>query len=77
MPCVGADPSLGVLGLLPPLISPTSSDPNLAVRDVILGLKAIKQLPDRMIDRNSITLGGHSSGAQLIRSTSTQCRAPR
>lgn len=58
----------GVLGFLPPK-SAKVADPNFALRDVLLALRAIK---DNVVgaggDPGAVTLGGHSSGAHLAHS---------
>lgn len=60
--------SLGVLGFLPPTSASTINDPNLGLKDVILGLKAINQYIEYVGgNRAEITIGGQSSGAGLIR----------
>lgn len=62
---------LGVLGFLPPALAETAADPNLGLRDVILGLRAIKRhAPELGGDASRVTLGGQSSGAGLIRGKS-------
>lgn len=62
------DFSLGVLGFLPPTSVNTTGDPNLGLKDVILGLKAINQYIEYAGgNRAEVTIGGQSSGAGLIR----------
>ncbi|OXC70360.1 hypothetical protein AYX13_01272 [Cryptococcus neoformans] len=59
---------LGVLGFLPPTSVNTTGDPNLGLKDVILGLKAINQYIEYAGgNRAEVTIGGQSSGAGLIR----------
>ncbi|BEI93817.1 uncharacterized protein CcaverHIS019_0602760 [Cutaneotrichosporon cavernicola] len=58
---------LNVLGLIPPQSAPSASDPNLQVRDVILGLKEIRKNLGWQVDTSKVTLGGQSTGASLIR----------
>ncbi|KAL0252305.1 hypothetical protein I308_101694 [Cryptococcus tetragattii IND107] len=59
---------LGVLGFLPPTSASTTNDPNLGLKDVILGLKAINQYIEYAGgNRAKVTIGGQSSGAGLIR----------
>lgn len=58
---------LGMFGLLPPAGSPAASDPNLALRDVVLALKSIKDNIGSKGNKNAVTLGGHSSGALMVR----------
>jgi hypothetical protein len=59
---------LGVLGLLPPSLSSSSKDPNLAVQDVILGLQAVKLGAAAFGgDARRVTVGGQSSGGTMIR----------
>ncbi|BEJ16880.1 hypothetical protein CspHIS471_0602810 [Cutaneotrichosporon sp. HIS471] len=58
---------LNVLGLIPPQSAPSASDPNLQVRDVILGLKEIRKNLAWQVDTSKVTVGGQSTGASLIR----------
>ncbi|WVQ73418.1 hypothetical protein IAR50_002990 [Cryptococcus sp. DSM 104548] len=59
---------LGVFGLLPPTLASTSSDPNLGLKDLILGLKGVHQYIEYVGgNRGQITVGGQSSGASMIR----------
>ncbi|WVQ78797.1 hypothetical protein IAT38_000888 [Cryptococcus sp. DSM 104549] len=59
---------LGVLGFLPPTLSSSSTDPNLGLNDVVLGLKIINQGVEYVGgNRGKITVGGQSSGAGLVR----------
>ncbi|GMK59538.1 hypothetical protein CspeluHIS016_0801440 [Cutaneotrichosporon spelunceum] len=58
---------LNALGLIPPPTAPSASDPNLQVRDVILGLKEIRKNLRWQVDIEKVTLGGQSTGASLIR----------
>ncbi|WVN90729.1 uncharacterized protein L203_105971 [Cryptococcus depauperatus CBS 7841] len=59
---------LGVLGLLPPALSSTAADPNLALKDVIVALKAIhKYISQIGGNKRKITVGGQSTGATIIR----------
>jgi carboxylesterase type B len=58
---------LNILGLIPPPVAPSASDPNLQVRDVILGLKEIKKNLGWQGDMGKVTVGGQSTGASLIR----------
>lgn len=60
--------SLGVLGFIPPTSVNTTDDPNLGLKDVILGLKSINQYIEYAGgNRAEVTIGGQSSGAGLIR----------
>lgn len=59
---------LGLLGMMPPAGSPAASDPNLAIRDVVLALKSIQSNIGSKGNKNAVTLGGHSSGATIARS---------
>ncbi|KIR28114.1 hypothetical protein I309_03111 [Cryptococcus deuterogattii LA55] len=57
---------LGVLGFLPPTSANINNDPNLGLKDVILGLKAINQYIEYAGgNRAEVTIGGQSSGAAL------------
>lgn len=58
---------LGMLGMMPPASSSTANDPNLALRDVVLALKSIKDNIGSKGNKNAVTLGGHSSGALMVR----------
>ncbi|CAK9785479.1 alpha/beta-hydrolase [Cutaneotrichosporon oleaginosum] len=58
---------LNVLGLIPPSVAPTASDPNLQVRDIILGLKEVRKNLAWQGDMDQVTIGGQSTGASLIR----------
>ncbi|BEJ16038.1 hypothetical protein CspHIS471_0506430 [Cutaneotrichosporon sp. HIS471] len=59
---------LGVLGFLPPEGASTINDPNLAVRDAVLALNAVKTNIAAMGgDPSRVTLGGQSAGASLTR----------
>lgn len=58
---------LGLLGWLPPSSSPAASDPNLAMRDIVLALKSIKDNIGSKGNKDDVTLGGHSSGALIVR----------
>lgn len=58
---------LGLFGFLPPASSPAAADPNLAVRDVVLALKGIRDNIGSSGNKNAITVGGQSTGATLIR----------
>ena len=64
----GLNDRLGVLGFLPPILAPSSTDPNLGLVDVINGLKAVAYYA-RLIGGNprKVTVGGQSSGAGMIR----------
>ncbi|KAK8861641.1 hypothetical protein IAR55_002464 [Kwoniella newhampshirensis] len=59
---------LGVLGFIAPPSAPSWTDPNLGLRDVILGLKVVNQVA-RFAggDAWKVTVGGQSSGASMIR----------
>lgn len=62
--------SLGVLGFLPPKQASSSSDPNLGLLDIVNGLKAIQKYVSYVGgDPSRVTIGGQSSGAQIIRGT--------
>ncbi|GMK55331.1 hypothetical protein CspeluHIS016_0203870 [Cutaneotrichosporon spelunceum] len=66
---------LGVLGFLPPEGASTINDPNLAVRDAVLALNAVKTNIAAMGgDPSHVTLGGQSAGASLTRSLFTDAR---
>ncbi|RXK37208.1 hypothetical protein M231_05498 [Tremella mesenterica] len=59
---------LGVLGFLPPTQAPTSSDPNLGLQDIILALTNIREYIAFVGgDKDKVTVGGQSSGAQIVR----------
>lgn len=58
---------LGLLGMMPPAGSPSADDPNLAIRDVVLALKSIQSNIGSKGNKNAVTLGGHSSGATIVR----------
>lgn len=57
---------LGVLGMMPPASSPTASDPNLSIRDMIFALKSLQRNLVKC-NRGSVTIGGNSSGATFVR----------
>lgn len=61
------DDSLHVLGLIPPPVAPSASDPNIAVRDIILGLKEVRKNLGWQGDMGKVTIGGQSTGGSLIR----------
>jgi len=59
---------LGVLGYIPPSLSPSSGDPNLGFLDVINALEAIQAFVSHAGgDKIKVIIGGESSGAGLIR----------
>ncbi|KAL1410756.1 hypothetical protein Q8F55_001698 [Vanrija albida] len=59
---------LGVLGNLPPSVAPLASDPNFALRDVILALDTLRARElDFHGDKDLLSLGGQDSGASIIR----------
>jgi carboxylesterase type B len=59
---------LGVLGYLPPASSPSASDPNLGLGDVVLALKMIRNhIRNFGGDGGRVVLGSQSSGAHMIR----------
>ncbi|OCF40049.1 hypothetical protein I317_06124 [Kwoniella heveanensis CBS 569] len=59
---------LGVLGYIPPSTAPSWADPNLGLRDIILGLQTINQYAALIGgDPNKVTVGGQSSGGSMIR----------
>ena len=61
---------LGVLGYIPPSLAPSSGDPNLGLLDVINGLNAVQSYVSFAGgDKSKVTIGGQSSGAQVIRGT--------
>jgi carboxylesterase type B len=63
---------LGVLGFLPPSVAPSSPDPNLGLRDVVLALQTVKDgIAYAGGDSSRVTLAGESSGASLIRGESS------
>lgn len=68
-PCLaGLNDRLGVLGFLPPILAPSSTDPNLGLVDVINGLKAVVYYAGLIGgDPRKVTAGGQSSGAGMIR----------
>ncbi|WOO83316.1 Para-nitrobenzyl esterase [Vanrija pseudolonga] len=60
---------LGALGFLPPPIAESSNDPNLAVMDVVLALRVVRDnIRAAGGDPGRVTVGGQSAGATLIRS---------
>ncbi|WVR03752.1 hypothetical protein IAU60_000747 [Kwoniella sp. DSM 27419] len=59
---------LGVLGFLPPAKAASWADPNIGMRDVLLGLETISTYARSLGgDPGKVTVGGQSSGASMIR----------
>lgn len=59
---------LGVLGNVPPTVAPSGTDPNFALRDVLLAINTLRARHNDFYGDNSlITLGGQDSGASIIR----------
>lgn len=54
-----------MLGVLPPT---DNIDPNLGLKDIITALRFVQSMIDNVGgDRNRITVGGQSSGGQMVR----------
>ncbi|ORX33249.1 Alpha/Beta hydrolase protein, partial [Kockovaella imperatae] len=59
---------LGVLGLVPPSQAASNGDPNLGLQDIIHALQAVNEgISVFGGDPSKVTVGGESSGAQMIR----------